>query len=220
MVSRRARVDEIAVHRQARAAARPASSRRARDLVGGGQRRPAARLGRVEDLRDHVVDALDAPRDAVRVVLARVLLGGVDDPAGVGDEVGRVDDAAAVQVVGQLLAQRAGCSPRRRRSGSAAPGSSPRRARRRARTARARRPRRSSRSRDRLQRAPQLLGQPALGLVDVRDDQLRALLGRASGPGPRRRSRRRRSRRCGPRSPPSRSACRRRRASPPRRPRP
>ena len=123
----------------------------------GPSRRPAASRriasARVEDLPQRVGDpAHRAPRDG-RVVAAE-LLGDVDQPAGVDDEVGRPQDAPRRQQrrrpssASWLLA-----APAIDR-GSAGAAPSRRRGRRRARTARARRPRCPARASGATQRAP------------------------------------------------------------------
>ena len=67
------------------------------------------------------MDALDALSHALGVVLPGVLLGGVDDAARVGDEVGRVDDVARGEILGGESSSESWPAARRR-SGSAGPG--------------------------------------------------------------------------------------------------
>src|SRR5690349_1941166 len=58
----------------------------------------------VEDRGHRVLDAVDPPSRLRRVVATRLELDGdVDQPAGVHDVVGRVEDAALVEVVGEAV---------------------------------------------------------------------------------------------------------------------
>ena len=115
-------------------------------LLRGGQRAssppPSASAKMVRSVSPIAEHAL--ARAVGRVAVRLELDGDVDDAAGVGDEVGRPEDAAGVQVAPRGRRRRAGCSRRRRPRGSAARAPCRGRARRRARTGRRCRRRRAA----------------------------------------------------------------------------
>ena len=164
---------------------------------GRGQRRRVVLLRPPRELPPSA-SSISATRTRVRsgVIAAGLELGGdVDEPAGVDDEVGRVQDAARGEPVGERRRPRAGCSPHRRSRAHRTARPCARRARRPARTARAR------------PRPPQRLAGPPSGRRQLRG-QRRACARRrrpapaarrpprGAAPAARRRARSRRSRRC------------------------
>ena len=78
--------------------------------VGCGRGGDALAVGEVEHSADGVADPPDA-LIGTRPIVATLLIGDVDDAAGVDDVVGRVEHPSVVDALGVLLAWPAGCWP-------------------------------------------------------------------------------------------------------------